>query len=163
MPKVTHTGSRQTPPRAHRLLLPPSLGASVQFVVSLSTLPQTRPGAPLLCPLTSDLRLSSSYCLFWAVTAVHLSVLRVLGTGEGSVFSLQLSAQHKAGTAGNCLWSKHTHGYSGMPGARTLRALNPGWHLGQVMGGGDAMITKSQATLRGPQCFSMLCTLRSHS
>lgn len=49
------------------------------------------------------------------------------------MFPLGPSAQHKVGPAGNCLWSKHTHGYSYMPGVRTLRALNPGSHLGQVM------------------------------
>lgn len=36
-------------------------------------------------------------------------------------------------------------------------------HLGQVMGGGHTMITKSRATLWGPPCYSLLCSERSRS
>lgn len=39
----------------------------------------------------------TSCWLFWAMTVVHLSVLRILGTGKGSVFSLEPGDQHRGG------------------------------------------------------------------
>lgn len=84
--------------------------------------PPARPSSGSLPPTSPC---PSSYSLCWAVTVVRLSVLGILGAGEGSAFSLEPCAQHRVGSAGNCAWSKHTYRYSYVPGAWTPR-ITPG-------------------------------------
>lgn len=77
-----------------------------------------------------------------------------LGGGEGSAFSLEASGQHKVWALPEIVCRANTRMGTAVYQGPDPQSLASRIARGTGMGGGVAMISKSQATLWGPQCYS---------